>query len=265
MAPESKRRRLTANTSKQSTDSSDSWDDWVPQERIRKLTEEHKELATNLKKDMDAQRRAASGKPPLTSTKKRPFGSDLTGSSARGSEDRSSAAPQPPRGTKRGREIEGIDKVCHSSSILCPFKGVLAGPRPLIHGDYLHAEASRRAVTSRTYLCDGAPTPVTVIDGQSRGAPAWTWQFASHTLRSGVPRRPCLNFLPADLHNDPHTHIQLAINTDNMNRKRNSYDDQQSDSSSPTLSSLSWWTTGKRSPRSRSSYPCQPPRPSANF
>jgi len=91
-----------------------SWDDWVPQERLRKFTDENKELASNLKKDMDAQRRAASGRPASTSTtKKRPYGSDLAGSSARGSEDRSSAVPQPPRGgTKRGREIEGIDKVC---------------------------------------------------------------------------------------------------------------------------------------------------------
>ncbi|KAK5112048.1 hypothetical protein LTR62_004582 [Meristemomyces frigidus] len=89
------------------------WDDWVPQERLRKLTEENKELASNLKKDMDAQRRAASGKPASISTKKRPFGSELTASSARGSEDRSSVAPQPPRGTKRGREIEGIDKGGH--------------------------------------------------------------------------------------------------------------------------------------------------------
>lgn len=67
---------------------------------------------------MDAQRRAATGKPASTSQKKRPYGSDLTGSSARGSEDRSSAVPQGPRGTKRGRELEGIDKVssaCHLS------------------------------------------------------------------------------------------------------------------------------------------------------
>lgn len=63
---------------------------------------------------MDAQRRAASGKPSLTSaSKKRGLGSDAPGSSARGSEDRSSVAPPPPpRGTKRAREIEGIDKVC---------------------------------------------------------------------------------------------------------------------------------------------------------
>lgn len=86
------------------------WDDWVPQERLRKLTEENKELASNLKKDMDAQRRAATGKPAPPSVKKKAYGADLS-SSTRGSEDRSSAAPQAPRGTKRGREIEGIDKV----------------------------------------------------------------------------------------------------------------------------------------------------------
>ncbi|KAM0706495.1 hypothetical protein Q7P35_005822 [Cladosporium inversicolor] len=88
------------------------WDDWVSQERIRKLTDENKELAANLRKDMDAQRRATSGKPSIASaTKKRGLGSDAPGSSARGSEDRSSVAPPPPpRGTKRAREIEGIDK-----------------------------------------------------------------------------------------------------------------------------------------------------------
>ena len=97
--------RQTANTKNRR------WDDWVPQERLRKLTEENKELAANLKKDMEAQRRAATGKPSSMSQKKRAYGSDMTGSSARGSEDRSSAVPQGPRGHKRGREIEGIDKV----------------------------------------------------------------------------------------------------------------------------------------------------------
>lgn len=89
------------------------WDDWVPQDRLRKLTEENLELSRNLRKEMDAQRRAAA-KPPaaLSSTRKRAFGSELNpGSSARGSEERSSVAAPPPRGTKRGREYEGIDKV----------------------------------------------------------------------------------------------------------------------------------------------------------
>lgn len=100
------------------------WDDWVPQERLRKFTEENKELASNLKKDMDAQRRATTGKPLPASTKKRVYGSDAAGSSARGSEDRSSVAPQPPKGTKRGRtEIEGIDKV----RLLCSFDAFARG------------------------------------------------------------------------------------------------------------------------------------------
>jgi hypothetical protein len=92
------------------------WDDWVPAERIRKLNDENKELASNLKKENDAQRRAASGKSSLASTagRRRGLGSDAPGSSARGSEDRNSAAPPPPpRGRKRGAgEIEGIEKVC---------------------------------------------------------------------------------------------------------------------------------------------------------
>jgi len=113
MAPPPRAMAVQAHKTMANYSYNHSWDDWVPQERLRKFTDENKELASNLKKDMDAQRRAASGRPASTSTtKKRPYGSDLAGSSARGSEDRSSAVPQPPRGgTKRGREIEGIDKV----------------------------------------------------------------------------------------------------------------------------------------------------------
>ena len=106
------------------------WDDWVPQDRLRKLTEENQELARNLRKEMDAQRRAAP-KPVLTSTRKRPFGSELNpASSTRGSEERGSvAATNPPsRGTKRGREYEGIDKVRSNgfscSPHLSPFPSV---------------------------------------------------------------------------------------------------------------------------------------------
>lgn len=86
----------------------------MPQDRLRKLTEENIELSRNLRKEMETQRRAAA-KPAPTSTRKRAFGSDLNpASSTRGSEERGSAAaapPPPPRGTKRGREYEGIDKV----------------------------------------------------------------------------------------------------------------------------------------------------------
>lgn len=113
----------------------------MPQERLRKLTEENKELAANLKKDMDVQRRAATGKPtpapPAAANKRR--GGDLTGSSARGSEDRSSAVPPPgPRGTKRGREIEGIDKVCLNLISIISLRGFWegAGDRGVYSGGY---------------------------------------------------------------------------------------------------------------------------------
>lgn len=88
-----------------------SWDDWVPQERIRKFTDENKELAANLRRDMEVHRAAAAKSAAPLSAKRRPFGSGAAGSSNRGSEDRSSAAPSGPRGTKRSRDIEGIDKV----------------------------------------------------------------------------------------------------------------------------------------------------------
>lgn len=100
-------------------DNQRSWDDWVPQDRLRKLTDENKELASNLKKEMEAQRRAA--KPPMStvaSGKKRAFGSDLAGSSARGSEERSSVPLS--RGIKRtrdGKELEGIERVRYANAI----------------------------------------------------------------------------------------------------------------------------------------------------
>ncbi|KAL2352065.1 MRG-domain-containing protein [Cryomyces antarcticus] len=86
------------------------WDDWVPEDRLRKLTEENKELANSLKRDMDHYRRNSTQHTAKPSHKKKPVGSDLTGSSARDSEDRSSVVPPPPRGTKRGRDHEGIEK-----------------------------------------------------------------------------------------------------------------------------------------------------------
>jgi hypothetical protein len=84
------------------------WDDWVPQDRLRKYNDENLELSKNLRQEMNAQRRAAA-KPmtaTVTSTRKR----DLNTGSARGSEERT-APTAPTRGTKRGREYEGIDKV----------------------------------------------------------------------------------------------------------------------------------------------------------
>ncbi|MCJ1315582.1 Esa1p-associated factor [Xylographa vitiligo] len=82
------------------------WDDWVSGDRVRKLTDENKELAQNLKKDLDALRKPAPQK--ISSSKKKNAGSDL--SSNRGSEERQSSAPATGRGQKRGRDDE-IEKV----------------------------------------------------------------------------------------------------------------------------------------------------------
>lgn len=81
------------------------WDDWVHADRVRKLTEENKELAQNLKKDFDAARRPP---PKQTTTIKRGKGSDQN--SNRASEERNSSVPAAGRGQKRGRDYE-LDRV----------------------------------------------------------------------------------------------------------------------------------------------------------
>lgn len=149
---------------------------------------------------MDAQRRAASGKPPSMAmiSKKRPFGSDLTGSSARGSEDRSSVAPQPPRGTKRGREIEGIDKVRSFFSLFGLPKGVLAALGWPNESYYTHCEEACRGAVS-SCICHGSPiaTPDAMLRGRYRCVVApLVSKLIAHALRSGVPRRPCLDLPP---------------------------------------------------------------------
>ncbi|KZF19927.1 chromatin modification-related protein eaf3 [Xylona heveae TC161] len=88
------------------------WDDWVPQDRLRKFTDENKELAANLKKELArSQQQKVSNVP----SKKKAASSDF--SSARGSEERHSSvqATTAPRGQKRGRDYE-IEKeeVFHS-------------------------------------------------------------------------------------------------------------------------------------------------------
>ncbi|MCJ1340529.1 Esa1p-associated factor [Bachmanniomyces sp. S44760] len=83
------------------------WDDWVNQDRLRKLTEENKELAQNLKKDVDIQRHRVLPKTAPSSSKRKTAGSDL--SSTRNSEERMSSVPAIGRGQKRGRDYE-LDK-----------------------------------------------------------------------------------------------------------------------------------------------------------
>ncbi|KAF2829701.1 NuA4 histone acetyltransferase complex, Eaf3/MRG15 subunit [Ophiobolus disseminans] len=73
------------------------WDDWVPENRLRKLSPENRELANNLRHEMLAQQRAARAQPQPV--KKKAQGS------ARGSEERqTSVAAAAPRGQKRMRD-----------------------------------------------------------------------------------------------------------------------------------------------------------------
>ena len=73
----------------------------MPEDRLRKLNDENKTLATHLRNEFMALQ-----KPPKTSisaaTKKRTAGSDL--SSTRGSEERHASLPATGRGQKRGRD-----------------------------------------------------------------------------------------------------------------------------------------------------------------
>lgn len=77
------------------------WDDWVPEDRLRKLTPENKELANNLRHEVLQSQRSQRALAATSSKKK-------TQSSTRGSEERqtSVATGAGPRGQKRGRDYE---------------------------------------------------------------------------------------------------------------------------------------------------------------
>ncbi|RMZ91632.1 hypothetical protein DV736_g1124, partial [Chaetothyriales sp. CBS 134916] len=77
------------------------WDDWVLQDRLRKFTEDNKELAANLKRELIQQSQPKSAVKPVQ-PRSRKQGSDF--GSGRGSEERHSSVPAGARGTKRGRD-----------------------------------------------------------------------------------------------------------------------------------------------------------------
>ncbi|KAK7707011.1 Esa1p-associated factor [Diaporthe eres] len=78
------------------------WDDWVPQDRIRKLNDENRELAAQLNQQARASMQKKSGPAKKAGLKN---GSDF--SSARGSEERSgAAATMSGRGRKRDFDLE---------------------------------------------------------------------------------------------------------------------------------------------------------------
>ncbi|KAI9665700.1 MAG: Esa1p-associated factor [Bathelium mastoideum] len=76
------------------------WDDWVPQDRLRKLNDENKELAANLKNAMEANRAQTRPSKSGSASHKKKLPSDV--GSMRGSEERATMA----RGQKRGRDFD---------------------------------------------------------------------------------------------------------------------------------------------------------------
>ncbi|KAK4696630.1 hypothetical protein P7C71_g1322, partial [Lecanoromycetidae sp. Uapishka_2] len=77
------------------------WDDWVPQDRLRKLNDENRELASNLKREIFQLNNPGKVQPNKT---KKAASSDF--SSNRGSEDRHLTPAATGRGQKRGRDTE---------------------------------------------------------------------------------------------------------------------------------------------------------------
>lgn len=95
------------------------WDDWVPQDRIRKLNDENRELAAQLNQQARASMQKKSGPAKKAGLKN---GSDF--SSARGSEERSgAAATMSGRGRKRDFDLENVSispvSYCVPPILLC--------------------------------------------------------------------------------------------------------------------------------------------------
>ena len=88
----------------------------MPQDRLRKLTDDNRELAANLKRELTEQPPPRSAAKAATSKSRRGQGSDL--GSGRGSEERHSSVAAGGRGTKRGKDndIEKVGSVLSSDS-----------------------------------------------------------------------------------------------------------------------------------------------------
>jgi len=79
------------------------WDDWVAEDRIRKLTDENRQLAKQIRDEQLAALRQANSQ----AAQKKKSKSGIDHSSARCSEERSSQMGGPPRtGQKRGRDLD---------------------------------------------------------------------------------------------------------------------------------------------------------------
>jgi hypothetical protein len=96
------------------------WDDWVPQDRVRKLTDENKELAAQLHTQMKALQNQQKA-PKSVKKGGKANGSDF--SSTRGSEERHTSAAAPGgRGPRRNRDYD-LEHVSNQNiffvSLLC--------------------------------------------------------------------------------------------------------------------------------------------------
>lgn len=122
-----------------------SWDDWVPQDRVRKFTDENRELATQLAQQSKAlqsgKSSAKAGGPKGKGVSGRgagAAGSDL--SSARGSEERTAGmTTQSGRGPRRARDYE-LETVSAAFSFSFPsvcFLPLSEGTSPPLHGGVL--------------------------------------------------------------------------------------------------------------------------------
>jgi len=78
-----------------------SWDDWVMQDRVRKLTDDNRELAGNLRRQATAAANPKAASKAVTKTRR---GQDSEIGSGRGSEERNSSVPAGNRGSKRARD-----------------------------------------------------------------------------------------------------------------------------------------------------------------
>jgi hypothetical protein len=90
------------------------WDDWVPQDRVRKFTDENKELAAQLHNQMKLLQQQKAPKSVGKGQGKRGANGSDFGSSARGSEERTgSVAAAPGRGgprRNRDYDLEHVSK-----------------------------------------------------------------------------------------------------------------------------------------------------------
>ncbi|KAF3387330.1 Chromatin modification-related protein eaf3 [Penicillium rolfsii] len=104
------------------------WDDWVLEDRLRKATDENRELAANLRREVEAAARQKNAKP---AAKKRAM-SDR--SSVRDSEERGNSVPG--RASKRARGENDIEKFLYPS-LRAPARRI---PSPRLFTSHAHEE-----------------------------------------------------------------------------------------------------------------------------